>query len=232
MHEINITETEDITKSLVFTAPTGIENKDIKVMCYYSPQSADGTVLNGSCTVNWVKLEKGNRPTDWIPAPEDTNVKIFDSIENATTSILQTAENITMQIISGYTTSDDFEEYKQQVKNLFEASENGFEFQFNQLKENITEVSQEIIERNQFIRLEQGNIIIGKSDSPIQAKFTNDSLEFMYNDQTVAKFTNEVLEVHNISVENQVRFGSDWAIRPGSYIPDKGYNLNDVWIGG
>ena len=235
MQEINITETEDITKSVVFTAPTGIENKDIKVMCYYSPQSADGTVLNGSCTVNWVKLEKGNRPTDWIPAPEDTNVKIFDSIENATTSILQTAENITMQIISGYTTSDDFEEYKQQVKNLFEASENGFEFQFNQLQESINAAGGEILEQKQFIRLEGGNVIIGNSESPVNAVFTNDSLRFLYNwdekddieKYTIAKFTNNALEVRDVAVENQVRFGSDWAIRPG-----RGGNLNDVWIGG
>ncbi len=90
----------------------------------------------------------------------------------------------------------------------------------------------EIVERNQFIRLEQGNIIIGKSDSPIQAKFTNDALEFKYNDQTVAKFTNEVLEVRNIAVQNQIRFGDNWAIRPGAHIEGTGNNLNDVWIGG
>lgn len=68
--------------------------------------------------------------------------------------------------------------------------------------------------------------------SPITGEITNDALEFKYNDQTVAKFTNEVLEVRNIAVQNQIRFGDNWAIRPGAHIEGKGNNLNDVWIGG
>ena len=118
------------------------------------------------------------------------------------------------------------------MQNLFKANSDGFQLEFNQLEERINDVGNEIVERNQFIRLEQGNIIIGKSDSPVQAKFTNDALEFKYNDQTVAKFTNEVLEVRNIAVQNQIRFGDNWAIRPGAHIEGKGNNLNDVWIGG
>ena len=32
--------------------------------------------------------------------------------------------------------------------------------------------------------------------------------------------------------ENQIRFGDNWAIRPGAHIEGTGNNLNDVWIGG
>ena len=227
--QVQVSGEDDNTQSATFTTPEWADDTEAKVKCYFAPENTGSA---GTCTVNWLKLEEGNKPTDWTPAPEDINVQLSESLEAATSEILQTAENITMRIVSGYTSSDDFEEYKQQVENLFKASEDGFEFQFNQLQQNINDVSQEIVERNQFIRLEEGNIIIGKSDSPIQAKFTNDSLEFLYNDQTVAKFTNEVLEVHNVSVENQIRFGSDWAIRPGSTIDGKGNNLNVVWIGG
>ena len=139
---------------------------------------------------------------------------------------------MTISILQGYTTTTDLESYKEEVQNLFKANKDGFQLEFNQLEERINDVGDEIVERNQFIRMEQGNIIIGKSDSPVQAKFTNDALEFKYNDQTVAKFTNEVLEVKNISVQNQVRFGTNWAIRPGANVAGKGNNLNDVWIGG
>lgn len=161
-----------------------------------------------------------------------TNEKVASELSEATSQILQTAEEITMGILSGYTTTSDLEEYKKQVENLFKANEDGFAFEFSQLEQKLTEVGNEIVERNQFIRLEEGNIVIGKSDSPIQAKFANDTLEFRYNDQTVARFTNEVLEVRNIAVENQIRYGDDWATRPGAYVESKGYNLNDVWIGG
>lgn len=185
-----------------------------------------------NCTVRLVKLEKSNTSSDWTPAPEDNTQFVNETISNATTNILQTAENVTISILQGYTTTTDLESYKEEVQNLFKANSDGFQLEFNQLEERINDVGNEIVERNQFIRLEQGNIIIGKSDSPIQAKFTNDALEFKYNDQTVAKFTNEVLEVRNIAVQNQIRFGDNWAIRPGAHIEGKGNNLNDVWIGG
>lgn len=185
-----------------------------------------------NCTVQLVKLEKSNTSSDWTPAPEDNTQFVNETISNATTNILQTAENVTISILQGYTTTTDLESYKEEVWNLFKANSDGFQLEFNQLEERINDVGNEIVERNQFIRLEQGNIIIGKSDSPVQAKFTNDALEFKYNDQTVAKFTNEVLEVRNIAVQNQIRFGDNWAIRPGAHIEGKGNNLNDVWIGG
>lgn len=185
-----------------------------------------------NCTVQLVKLEKSNTSSDWTPAPEDNTQFVNETIRNATTNILQTAENVTISILQGYTTTTDLESYKEEVRNLFKANSDSFQLEFNQLEERINDVGNEIVERNQFIRLEQGNIIIGKSDSPVQAKFTNDALEFKYNEQTVARFTNEVLEVRNIAVQNQIRFGDNWAIRLGAYINGKGNNLNDVWIGG
>lgn len=201
------------------------EEKDILAIYVLPEDSAGGSV-------SLVKIEKGTRTTDWTPAPEDGVDYTNDAIADATTKILQTAEDVTIGIMSGYTKASDFERYKEEIENLFKANEDGFAFEFNQLSERLSSVGNEIVQRNQFIRLEEGNIIIGKSDSPVQAKFTNDALEFTYNGQTVAKFTNEVLEVENISVSNQVRFGSEWAIRPGQYIAGKGSNLDDVWIGG
>lgn len=190
--------------------------------------------LSGYDNTNWVeikkntlKLEKGNRATDWTPATEDQAEDITSAIEEASSQILQTAEEITMGILSGYTTESDLAEYKQEIQNLLSVTSEGFSFEFSQIEQKITQLGDDIVEKNQFIRLENGNIIIGKSDSPIQAKFTNNALEFMYNDVTVAKFTNEVLEVRNIKTQNQVAFGDNWAIRPGT-----GNNLNVVWTGG
>ncbi len=206
-------------------AAADVEGNTLTIYNLPSDASAGGSV-------GFVKLEKGNRATDWTPAPEDGVNYTNDTVASATTKILQTAEEVTIGIMSGYTSGSDFEKYKQEIENLFKANEDGFAFEFSQLEERIAAVGDEIVQRNQFIRLEAGNIIIGRSDSPVQARFTNDALEFTYNGQVVAKFTNEVLEVRNIAVENQVQFGMGWAIRPGGYLEGKGYNLDDVWIGG
>lgn len=187
---------------------------------------------------NWIeikketlKLEKSNKATDWTAAPEDTEAYIAKEINNAASQIVQTSENITMNILKGYTTSDDIEEYKKQIENMFTANEEGFTFGFNQLQEKITSVNDEIVERNQFIRLENGEIVIGKSDSPIISVYTNNALEFRYNGVTVACFTNEVLEIRNVNIENQFRLHGKWAFRKGEYKTGKGNNLDLVWLG-
>ena len=154
-----------------------------------------------------------------------------DLIE-ATSQILQTSEEITLGILAGYTTTSDLEAYKKEVENLFTANEEGFSFEFSQLEAKLNAVGNEVTEQKQYIRLIEGEIHIGKSDNPITSVYTNDALEFRYNGQMVARFTNEVLEVRNISAENQVAFFNQWAIRRGAYINGVGYNLNDIWIGG
>ena len=83
-----------------------------------------------------------------------------------------------------------------------------------------------------YIRLIEGNIYVGSYDNPITTVYTQNGLEIRYGDTVVARFSNEVLEVKNISAENQVAFFDQWAIRKGAYIYGVGYNLNDIWIGG
>ena len=47
------------------------DNKTLFVWTY------DGSVTTES-TIEWIKLEKGNKPTDWSPAPEDIENKVAD----------------------------------------------------------------------------------------------------------------------------------------------------------
>lgn len=158
--------------------------------------------------------------------------EVSKEIVEASSQIFRAAEEIILGILAGYTTITDLETYKKEIENLFKVNEEGFSFEFSQVEQKLTALGNEIIEQEQYIRLVEGEIHIGKSDSPITSVYTNDALEFRYNGQMVARFTNEVLEVRNISVENQVAFFDQWAVRKGAYIDGVGYNLNDVWIGG
>ena len=163
---------------------------------------------------------------------ENQSTKFYKEIREMSAEILQTSEEIMLGILAGYTTTADLEAYKKEVENLFSVSEEGFSFEFSQLEEKLTAIGNEIVEQEQYIRLVEGEIHIGKSDSPVTTIYTNDALEFRYNGQMVARFTNDLLEVRNISVDNQVAYFDQWAIRKGAYVDGVGYNLNDVWIGG
>lgn len=191
----------------------------------------DGTVT-GETTIHWVKVVKGNKATtDWTPAPEDTEGYIANEITNAALQMSKASEKTMSNMLESYATSGDIEEYKKQIENKFKENKEGFAFEFNQIEEKITSVNNEIVERNQFIRLENGEIVIGKSDSPIISVYTNNALEFRYNGVTVARFTNEVLGIRNVNMENQFRLHDKWAFRKGEYKTGKGNNLDLVWLG-
>ena len=128
--------------------------------------------------------------------------------------------------------AEDLDTYKTEIENLFKTAEEGFSFEFSQFSEKLTALGTEVSDQKQYIRLIEGKIYIGNSESPITTVYTENGLEIRFNGQMVARYTNEVLEVRNVSVDNQVAFFDQWAIRQGAYVEGVGYNLNDVWIGG
>lgn len=83
------------------------------------------------------------------------------------------------------------------------------------------------------VKVTENGVEIGKSDSEIKSVQDNDSYQF------VDKSNNVILEMNTkgvnapaVNVSKQLKIGESWAIRHGEYISGKGYNLNDVWIGG
>lgn len=82
--------------SVTITTPTGLTKNHMWLAIHGNHQS-DLYVRN-------FKLEKGNKPTDWTPAPEDVNGKIV----NAETIANQTANKFSWIVKSG-TSSSNFE---------------------------------------------------------------------------------------------------------------------------
>ncbi|QZT38719.1 hypothetical protein K5X82_07415 [Halosquirtibacter xylanolyticus] len=54
------------------------------------------------CVIEWIKVEKGNKATDWTPAPEDTDLKIQQVRETLESSITQTSEAISLKVSKTY----------------------------------------------------------------------------------------------------------------------------------
>ena len=77
-----ITETSKQIISKTFTMgyykgmTPDVDVKNAYVQLYRFPN--DGTVT-GNTTIHWFKIEKGNRATDWTPAPEDVDASISDA---------------------------------------------------------------------------------------------------------------------------------------------------------
>lgn len=156
---------------------------------------------------------------------------ITQAQQEMSSSLEQTEEYILSTVTEGYYSKEDTEALLSEMSTQIEQDAGAIEIRFQQLQQQITEAGDTIVEQNQFIRLENGEVIIGKSDSPIVSVYTNNALEFRYNGVTVARFTNEVLEVRNTSVENQLKLHSNWAWRRGQQQSNGGYNLDLVYLG-
>lgn len=70
----------------------------------------------GTAYVKNVKLEKGNKPTDWTPAPEDVDEAILDSsdqireeITEVKSQVLIETEGITLEHLKKYVSNEQFE---------------------------------------------------------------------------------------------------------------------------
>lgn len=177
---------------------------------------------------NAERIEKTE--TDIAENRTDINV-VRNQIISVSTQLLQTAEEIIISALKDYVKQDEIATFQSQLSQLTTTAE-GFSFDFEQVRETLSDLGGEINKQSQYIRLSNGEIHIGRSDSEITSVYTNDSLEFRYNGVTVAEFSNEFLTVRNVKVQNQLQLATNWAIRPGEYVTGKGYNLNDVWIGG
>ena len=165
--------------------------------------------------------------------------QVSQELIETSSQILQTSEEIALRIAAGYTTVSDFEIYKKKIENALRIDEKGFSFDFmqsifNGLKSDLESLGGEVATQKKFIRLENGEIVIGQSGenaSPITSVYTNEGMEIRFNGEAIARYVGGAMEVTNIFAGNQVAYWHQWATRKGAYIEGKGYNLNDVWIG-
>ena len=142
-------------------------------------------------------------------------------LEGKVSSLEMTTEAFKTTIQDTYVTNDEFSQYQETVSTSFEQTANSFEFQFNETREAIEGVEQAVQdehdERVSYIRFEDGNIILGKSDSEIMLIQKNDRISFVRNEETrpeLAWFANDVLHVTEGDFTVQLGIGN-FGFRPG-----------------
>ena len=101
----SITSKVDTTISFTFT-PTISGTYVVQAYSYLS-----GGVHGGNVHINWYKVEKGNKATDWTPAPEDIDEKFTDysTTTQVNSAINQSASSILASVSSTYATKASLE---------------------------------------------------------------------------------------------------------------------------
>ena len=202
---------------------------------YWNVRIRHDYVQSGSVQWKMFKVEKGDKATDWTPAPEDveeyTNSAISSS-ENAlnnniSSAISNATNNILNNISDNYTAKSDYEEFKKTTSSAIEQTNKDVTIKFNTTTENIQSVSGELstfkntVESN--INFSSDGIKISKSNSPFSVDIGNSKMSFREAGVEVSYISNQEMNITDAVVENSLTLGNF------KFIPRVTGNMSLIW---
>ena len=170
------------------------------------------------------KLEEGNTPTAWSPAPEDTQDQIDQANINISNKVDQDAYNKDKQVIyddiSKKLDDEEFRKFQKTMNDLKSSYESfvGEGGRYEKELQNAADREQLIVQNlgekvqqlnfiNTYIRESEEGIVIGAKGNPMQMLLSKDSLSFMDGGQTVAYFSNQSFYINRGAVVESLQVG-------------------------
>ena len=192
-------------------------------------------VQSGSVRWKMFKVEKGNKATDWSPAPEDmedyTNTiannlnNTFNS--NINSSINKAKTDTLNEVADKYVTNKDYEEFKTTTSSSIEQTSNDVIIKFNTTTQNIQSVGGELAQFKESvqtnIRLHEDGISIGKTDNPFSVDITNQKMSFKDQGTEVAYISNQEMRITDAIIGNALTLGNF------KFIPRLTGNVSLIW---
>jgi hypothetical protein len=192
--------------------------------------SANGTTLTATGDKSYgtnaaVSSEKYSNLTGKILAISKTIEGL--SIENKDLAgkigtLQVTTDEFKTHVGNTYVTEDEFGEYQTSVSTQFSQTAENFEMSFSEtteaLKGDIKDLQDKQNESTSYIRFEDGNILLGRSDSDIILIQKHDRISFVRNvtdRPEVAWFADDILHVTEGEFTVQLGIGK-FAFRPGA----------------
>lgn len=214
----------------------------------YNPSSSTTTIMQMQIYVStegeafdvtyWrPKWEKGNKSTDWTPAPEDVEAVIDDkanelsvSITEQTANVLATAESIILEALTSYTKSNDFVSFQETVSSQLTLLSNEMTLQFEQKTDQINAMNETLNSRineiTKYFTFDINGITIGQSNSPYKVIIDNDRYSMTVNDVEVMWIADGKVYTPEIEITKSFKlFGYE-------IDQDSSGNVNCGYIGG
>lgn len=168
-----------------------------------------------------IKLERGNKATDWTPAPEDVDNKIDStadvlelSIASQSASITNDVHGIVLNALEDYVEKDEYNTYKSSTKSQLEVLSNQIEMNFTSTNSSIETVDGKVDtkfeELTKYIRFSTDGIEIGKDENSLKLKLDNDMIQFTKNGTPIGWWDGNDFHTGNIVVEvnERAQFGN------------------------
>ena len=147
------------------------------------------------------------------------NDDVINSVkEEMTAAINESAEEISLEVSTSYATKEELATEAAKIK-----------INSDNIAANIETIEGIVTS----VKVTDAGVEIGKSDSEIKSVQDNDSYAFVDKSGTkILELDTKGVNAPSVNISKQLKIGDGWAIRQGEYVSGKGYNLNDVWIGG
>ncbi len=190
-----------------------------------------------------IKVELGNKATDWTPAPEDVDEQfndVYNHISNETqeitknyeTAIDQKADSITLSVSESYSTKDDISSLETSLKSLIEQTAGDITLSFEGATDYTKEIDgklQEFIDIvKTYIQFSADGITLGKLNNPFVATLGNTELAFLQDGVKVAYISNNKLYITDADIRNKLTIGNP-TNGYFDYIPRQNGNLSMKW---
>lgn len=192
------------------------DNGDILI--YRKPASA-GTA---STIIHQIKLERGNRATDWTAAPEDAEDVLEQKLSSVRAQISTEADSIRQEVQATYALASDMTQVTQRVSTLSEQTESNYTWavtRVNQLQQDLTNAreatEEELAVMRTYLTFGEDGLSIGKTGNPFTFRVVNDRLAFYMNDTEVAYLSNNKLYVTQAEILTKLIIGK-FAFEPQS----------------
>lgn len=172
----------------------------------------------GTVYVKNVKLESGNKVTDWTPAPEDITSEIAavnDTIHSQRTEIIEDCESIVLSAIETRVSSDEYAELRETVESQFTILSDEINMKFSENSEAINtvngELNKQITNLYKHISFSENGIIIQSGENSVELQLDNDKgIIFSKNGQEFGSWDGTDFHTGNIVIEvnEKAQFGN------------------------
>ena len=180
------------------------------ILIYRQPATA-GT---DAATIHRIKLEKGNRATDYTAAPEDTDAAFEAKLTSVRAQISTEADSIRSEVQATYAPASDLSQVREQVGTLSEQTQNNYTWsvtRITQLQNDLQSATEATEEQfsilKTYMTFGENGLIIGKTGNPFTFRVINDRLAFYMNNTEVAYLSNNKLYVTQAEILTKLQLG-------------------------
>lgn len=197
---------------------TGTWKKASDIRLHFGWNKAIGTYY-----IRKIKFEKGNKATDWTPAPEDVDEAINTERTERQSAIETKANEITSKVSETYVSNSTFEHYQNTVSSQFTQTKNDFTWSINQ---SVTDAKNEMSGQidsvngrvdglkqttdnvNSYMSFDNDALTLGKSDSAFKTKITNQEWSIQKNGAKVTYINDQTMYITDGQFTQSLKVGA------------------------